>query len=128
MPGPKSKNPFDSETPSRGQRVDALGERLSELRTKLGVLASDTAAESKSRASSHEIKHDAKPASNAPKGGATLPPEANASDDEKLALTVFNTMKGDPRRLRQFVQSLARLEAAAAKHTAEGAKKNEDKA
>lgn len=125
MPGPKSKNPFDSETPSRGQRVDALGERLSELRTKLGALASDTAAESKARAStSHETKHDAKPPS---KGGATSPPEPNASDDEKLALTVFTTMKGDPRRLRQFVQSLARLEAAAAKHAIDGAKKNEDK-
>lgn len=124
MSGPKPKNPFASETPSRGQRVDALGERLSELRTKLGVLASDTAAESKSRASSHDTKQDAKTPS---KRGAPLPPEASANDDEKLALAVFNTMKGDPRRLRQFVLSLARIEAAAAKHAAESVRKNEDK-
>ena len=101
---PSSKR--DGETPSRsGQRVSALDERLAELRAKLDARVTPVPADPIAIAPAARTA----PAALLPL--PPLPPPERATDVESLALLVFNSLKGDPTKVKQLVHALGRLEA-----------------
>ena len=77
--------------------MSALDVRLAELRAKLDARVTPLPAE---------------PSAPAPRTTPTaLTIAERATDIESLALLVFNSLKGDPTRVKQLVHALGRLEA-----------------
>jgi hypothetical protein len=112
---PSSKR--DGETPSRsGQRVSALDERLAELRAKLDARVTPVPAETTTAAPLAPVARTAATplaplAPPAPPAPLALPTGERATDVESLALLVFNSLKGDPTKVKLLVHALGRLEA-----------------
>ncbi len=103
-----SSSKRDGDAPSRsGQRVSALDVRLAELRAKLDARITPVPPEA-----------PVPPAVNTPARAAAVavPPAAlptadRAGEVESLALLVWNTLKGDPTKVKLLVHALGRLEA-----------------
>jgi hypothetical protein len=93
----------DSGAPSTA-RINALDDRLSELRSSIGRMTPVIKASS---SAAGESSPDSSSAA-APAGRRT--PE---EEEMRLARTVFGVLKGDPHRVQRFVHELARLQAKA---------------
>lgn len=83
--------------------MSALDERLAELRAKLDARVTPVPAEAIAPAQAA--------ARTAPAALPPLPAPERATDVESLALLVFNSLKGDPTKVKQLVHALGRLEA-----------------
>jgi hypothetical protein len=97
----------DSGAPSTA-RINALDDRLSELRSSIGRMTPVIKASSSAAGeSSPESSSAAAPATG--QASRRTPEE----EEMRLARTVFGVLKGDPHRVQRFVHELARLQAKA---------------